>query len=94
MVIVYKTGWITYQIAKRLVDLESIGLVNLVLGTPTVPELIQHEAQPSTMAARLERYISDVDYCTTMTSTLRNIPSMLGGTGASERAASLIGEFL
>ena len=46
MIIVYKTGLITYEIARRLIKIQSIGLVNLVLGKKVVPELIQHEVRP------------------------------------------------
>jgi lipid-A-disaccharide synthase len=94
MVVVYKTGGLTYQIARRLVKLDKIALVNLVLGEKAVPELIQDEATPECMAAELERYVTDTNYCAGVTRTLQRVPSLLGGRGASQRVADLIGEYL
>jgi lipid-A-disaccharide synthase len=94
MVIVYKTGWLTYQIARRLVRLESIGLVNLVLGQRAVPELIQSQATPNAMATALERYLVNDTYRTSVQAALRTVPSILGGRGASHAAAAEIGAYL
>jgi lipid-A-disaccharide synthase len=94
MVIVYKTGEITYQIARRLIELDKIGLVNLVLGEKVVPELIHHQATPPGMAAELDRYIADAKYRENVTRKLMTVPSILGGIGASERTAEAIGRYL
>lgn len=94
MVIMYKTGFLTYQIAKRLITLDSIGLVNLVLGEKTVPELIQHEATAAAMANALARYHDDNAYQEQVVNRLRTVPGLLGGTGSSERAARLIEAYL
>ncbi|MCB2230693.1 lipid-A-disaccharide synthase [bacterium] len=93
MVIIYKTGWLTYQIAKRLVTLRSIGLVNLVLGEPTVPELIQHEASPKGIARELARYRDNADYYRRISQRLKSVAGLLGGKGASERAAAEVESF-
>ncbi len=94
MVVVYKTGMLTYQIAKRLVRLDKIALANLVLGEKVVPELIQHEASPANMLVELERYVDDKDYRRDVVSKLNRVPGLLGGEGASERAAKLIAQYL
>lgn len=94
MVIIYKTGFLTYQIAKRLVTLDSIGLVNLVLGEKTVPELIQHEATAAAIANTLARYADDGAYQQQVVERLRTVPDLLGGAGSSERAAKLIEAYL
>ncbi len=94
MVIVYKTGEITYQIAKRVIELDRIGLVNLVLGKKVVPELIQRQVAPLLIAADLGRYVADTDYSTEVSRELQRVPSTLGGIGASDRAAHLIAELL
>ena len=41
-IVVYKTSWINYQIAKRLVKLKYISLVNLILNRQFIPEIIQN----------------------------------------------------
>ncbi len=94
MVVVYKIGFVTYQIAKHLVDLDAIGLVNLVAGEKIVPELIQHEASPENMAAAIAGFINDGEDLGRTVEKLRAIPEKLGGTGASERTAKLIGSYL
>jgi len=93
MVVVYKTGLLTYMIARRLVKLDSIALVNLVLGKKVVPELIQHEATSERMAAELERFLIDEPYRLSVIESLRRVPSVLGGVGASERTAEMIREY-
>lgn len=94
MVIVYKTGEITYQIARRLVKLDKIGLVNLVLGEKVVPELIQHLATSKAIAGELGHFTTDHTFNERVVRKLSTVPSMLGGVGASERAASAIGRYL
>ena len=94
MVVIYKTGFITYQIARRLVKLDTIGLVNLVLGEKVVPELIQHEANPQKIAAELDKFIMQKSYCDGVTAKLKRVPEILGGKGASERTARLLLEYL
>lgn len=94
MVVIYKTGWMTYQIARRLIHLDRIALANLVLDDKVVPELIQSEANPGAMLRALERYVSDREYFDTVSARLRKTASILGGPGASSRAAERIGEFI
>ena len=94
MVIMYRTGFITYQIARRLITIDKIGLVNLVLGEKAMPELIQHEASPDRLFAELRRFADDTAYRETARNKLLTLPTILGGTGASQRAAELIGRYL
>lgn len=53
MAIAYRTHPLTYRLAKRLVQVDHIGLVNLVAGERVVPEFIQGEATPAALAAAL-----------------------------------------
>ncbi len=94
MVIVYKTGMLTYMIAKQLVELKMIGLANLVMDEKVLPELIQHEASPEAMANEVTKMIEDSKYRSSVVAKLNSLPDMLGGIGASERSAELIDKFL
>ena len=94
MVIVYKTGFITYQIARRLVKIDKIGLVNLVLGDRVMPELIQSEAAPTRIVEELSRFVQEASYSQAALARLQELPKLLGGTGASMRAAQLVARFL
>ena len=94
MVVAYKTGLITYLIARTLVKLNNIALVNLVLNESVVPELIQDEATPEQMFLELEKLFNNESHFEQIKSKLDSLPSILGGKGASQRAAKIIGEYL
>ncbi len=94
MVVIYRTGEITFQIAKRLVKLDKIALANLVMDEKVVPELIQHDASPEGIFLELEKFWNDNEYYDQTVEKLKNIPIILGGTGASERTAKIISEKL
>mgnify|MGYP001947603864 CR=1 FL=1 len=53
LVIVYRTHPVTYWLARRLVRVDSIGLVNLVAGERVAPEFIQGDAKPPALAEAL-----------------------------------------
>jgi lipid-A-disaccharide synthase len=94
MVVCYRTGLITYQIARRLIKIDKIAMVNLVLGKKVAPELIQSDANSDSMFRELELLYRDKQKFHTMKKELDKIPQLLGGTGASEKAANLVLSFL
>ncbi len=94
MVVIYKTGWLTYHIARRLVRLDKIALANLVLGDKVVPELIQRQATPENMLSALGKYMDDEKYRAGVTEQLKRVPALLGGKGASVRTAEVIAGYL
>ncbi|HET6274129.1 MAG TPA: lipid-A-disaccharide synthase [Bacteroidota bacterium] len=87
MVVVYKTSPFTFFIGRILVDVEHIGLVNIVAGRKLVPELVQHEMTAENMVRAIERMLDDADYSAAMRSDLSIVKSKLGGPGASIRVA-------
>lgn len=93
-IIIYKTGFITYHLAKRMIKLDKIGLLNLVLGKKIAPELIQNDASPENIATSIEKIMHDDSYRQNMIEQLRRIPDLLGSGGASLRAAQAIEEFM
>ena len=90
MIVAYKTSFITYQIAKRLIKLDKIALANLVLGKKVVPELIQNEANADSINLGLKKLRDNKEYCSNIKRELDLVPNVLGGAGASERAAEII----
>jgi len=94
MVVVYKTGFLTYWIARYLLKLDKIALVNLTLDEKVVPELIQYDANAEKMFLELEKFYNNSQYFESVKKRLNQVPQLLGGKGASQRAAQLIYEFL
>jgi lipid-A-disaccharide synthase len=90
MVIMYRLSPLTYRIGRLLIKVKYIGLVNLVLGGPVVPELIQDEATPENISSFVSRTFTDERYRQEMIEKLKDIKSKLGGSGASMRAAQEI----
>jgi len=92
--VVYKGGWISYSIARLLVDIPCFSLVNIVLGRYAVPELLQSEVNPQRIAAEIERGLTDQKYIEAQRAALAALPGKLGGPGASKRAAEGMLNFL
>jgi lipid-A-disaccharide synthase len=90
MAIGYRTGGLSYLIAKRVVTIPYIGLVNVVAGREVVPEFIQDALQPMQVAASLDRLLTDTECRTTMIAGLREVRSKLGTAGAAARTATII----
>lgn len=86
MIIIYKTGSLTYQIAKRLVKLESIGMANIIAGKRVVPELIQGEATSAAIAGEAIDILSDSSKYERMKADLEDVRDKLG-TGDSSKTA-------
>lgn len=94
MVIAYRTGWLTYQIARRLIEVPHIGLVNLVLGERLAPELIQYEAAGANMATALQGIATPGPTREHYLERIGSLPELLGGPGGSARAAELVKGYL
>lgn len=90
MIIVYKVSWLTYGLARWLVKIKSIALVNIVAEQPCIPELIQGKVSADAICNEIERLIKDAGYREKMKLALRKVADRLGAAGASERAARAI----
>ncbi|NND14757.1 MAG: lipid-A-disaccharide synthase [Eudoraea sp.] len=88
-VVCYKGSWFSYQIAKRLITLEYISLVNLIMDKEVVKELIQKDLTSKNIQSELEKILSGTER--ELQKTAYNLlQQRLGSSGASERAAALI----
>jgi lipid-A-disaccharide synthase len=90
-VVVYKGGWISYQIAKRIISLKYISLVNLIMDEEVVTELIQEECNPKRVKSELTK-ILDENHRKQLLKKYNELEQKLGGKGASEKTARLIVE--
>ena len=90
LVVLYRTGWFNYAIARRLVTLPRIGLPNIVAGREVVPELIQDRLTPEALATALATWLDDPLARAACRRDLAGLRDSLGGAGASARAARLL----
>lgn len=90
MVIVYRLSALTFRIVRRLVRVDSIGMVNLIAGEKIVPELIQHQFTPKAVAAEAVSMLTDPARAATIRAGLARVRQRLGGPGASRRAAEAV----
>lgn len=87
LVVVYRAGKISYRIAKRLIKIPYISLVNLIPNKPVVKELIQDEFNPGNLTTEVDKLLNDQVYRRQMMENFTQIKQMLGGPGASEKIA-------
>ncbi|MBI4364436.1 MAG: lipid-A-disaccharide synthase [Candidatus Latescibacteria bacterium] len=92
-VVVYRTGRVSYEIARRLVRVDMIGLANLVVGKRAAPELIQSEATGPRIAVEIAKLHTDAEARTGQLRAFAGLRDLLGGPGSAERAAEALIEF-
>mgnify|MGYP003633983962 CR=1 FL=1 len=88
-VVCYKGNWISYQIAKRIITLKYISLVNLIMDQEVVKELIQDELNTKNLSTVLKNILTPEKRISLLKS-YNELEQKLGGKGASEKTASLI----
>ncbi len=88
-VVCYKANWLSYQIAKRIVTLDYISLVNLIMKKEVVKELIQGDLNTKNLKTELHK-ILDGSYRGTQLESYLALEKTLGGQGASTKTAELI----
>jgi lipid-A-disaccharide synthase len=96
MVVIYKTSWLSYLIARMMVTIQNIGLINVVAGKRIVSELVQGQARPDKVAQTALELFDDSSQRERIKEELKQAVSSLGGPGASAKAAgialSMLGE--
>jgi lipid-A-disaccharide synthase len=94
-VVCYKGSNISYQIAKRLVKIKYISLVNLIMDKPVVKELIQQELSVFNIRRELDVILHDSQKLNDIKDNYRTLKELLQKEGnASARAAQEIVGFL
>ena len=92
--LVYRMAPLSYMMAKILVKIEHVGLVNILAGEGVVDELIQSKAEPVAVSVALKAFLESPEKCDALKMKLAEISSMLGGRGAHERAARAVAAWL
>ncbi|HUZ59069.1 MAG TPA: lipid-A-disaccharide synthase [Hanamia sp.] len=94
-IVCYKAGNISYQIAKRLVKLKFICLVNLIMDKEVVKELIQNDLTSEKITPELKKILSDPEKREKMQGDYSQLKKLLSeGGNASKNAADIIFKFL
>lgn len=88
-VVCYKGSWASYQIAKRIITLKYISLVNLIMDAEVVTELIQDDCNPKRIKEALLK-ILEPNHRKELLANYDVLENKLGGIGASEKTAKLI----
>ena len=88
-VVCYKGSWLSYQIAKKIVTLKYISLVNLIMDKEVVTELIQDNLNTSTLKIELQKLLNS-NHRDLVLENYNALEKKLGGSGASEKTAKLI----
>ncbi|HLP13974.1 MAG TPA: lipid-A-disaccharide synthase [Flavobacteriales bacterium] len=86
-VVCYKGSTVSYQIAKRLIKVKYISLVNLIADKEVVKELIQADLNPINIEAELKKITQNEANRTRLLRDYANLREHLGGSGASKNVA-------
>jgi lipid-A-disaccharide synthase len=92
-IVCYKSSWISFQIAKRLIKVRYISLVNLIVNQEAVPEMIQDNLTASSLKSEFLKRTKPEAIKATM-QMYKALESKLSKEGASKNAAALIQELL
>jgi lipid-A-disaccharide synthase len=90
MVVVYRLSPMTYRIARRLITVDAVAMVNLIAGERLVPELIQEAFTPEAVAREAVSMLTEPERVARIREGLAVVRRKLGGPGASRRAADAI----
>lgn len=85
-VVCYKANWISYQIAKRIITLKYISLVNLIMKKEVVTELIQNDLNTNRLKKELQAILAGTKR-EEIQKDYRLLRQQLGGIGASKNTA-------
>lgn len=94
LVVMYRTSALTFWIARRLVRVEHIGMINILAGERVAPEYVQRDAKPEPIARDVVRFLTDEAHAAAVRAKLLAAKAKLGPPGAADRAARAVLEFL
>lgn len=93
-VVCYRTSAISYALARRLIRIPFISLVNLILDREAVRELIQHELNETELVKEIKRILPGGEGHAQQVRDYEQLAGLVGGPGASERTGALIARYL
>jgi lipid-A-disaccharide synthase len=94
LVIVYRVSPLNYFLARRLVKIPNIGLVNVILGERVAPEFIQDDAMPTALAASVKPLLKGSDARNKMLQRFQSLRTTMAGGGGCARVAEMARELI
>jgi len=92
--IIYKMGILNYLLYRPQVKIPRIGIVNIISGKDMIPEFIQFNALPSSIAAGALKFLNQPAELKKMAADLAWFRSLLGKNGSAVRSAGIIADFI
>ena len=92
LVVAYRASSLSYAIARRVVKITYIGLVNVVAGREVAPEFVQDALDPPRVASELLRLLGDRAHADVQRAALAEVRAKLGTPGAARRVAEMISD--
>ncbi|MEO9257102.1 MAG: lipid-A-disaccharide synthase [Crocinitomicaceae bacterium] len=86
-VVCYKGSYLSYLIARQLIKVKYISLVNLIMDREVVKECIQADCNPKLIASELDKILPQGEKHAALLSDYKTLKKILGGVGASEETA-------
>ncbi|MBX2846337.1 MAG: lipid-A-disaccharide synthase, partial [Saprospiraceae bacterium] len=86
----YRGNELSYRIAKQVVNVAHISLVNLIMNGPVLKEYIQSEMNLSNLTTELRVLLADGPRRESMISDYAKLKERVAGPGASDRAAEIM----
>jgi lipid-A-disaccharide synthase len=87
MLVIYRASWLTYWVARMVVKLPYLSMVNVLAGEKVVPEFLQGAAEPERLARAALQILRNPKGAEVMAGRIREVAKKLGGPGAASRAA-------
>lgn len=88
-IIVYRLAPLTYEVGKKLIRVDFIGMVNLLAQEALFPELIQNDFTPERLAQEVLNLLRNPERLAALRQGLARVVGLLDGPGASARAAEV-----
>lgn len=93
-VVCYKGNPVSFEIARRIVDVKYISLVNLIADQKIVQELVQYDLTPEKLSFELNKILKNKESRSEILEGYDKLEKILGGTGASAKTARLMVDYL
>ena len=93
-VVIYRTSWLTASIARHLIKVPYVSLVNLIANKLVVKELLQNDMTLENVKQELLAIMENKDYRQQMLNNYADIKATLGFENTAEKAASLMVNYL